>query len=161
MSDDLLSRAKRADPTKRTSDTPRRRRRVTEVDQLRSEMASCRSHISSLQREVDELRQQLSTMTASPARELSGVTETGKSEHFTADSVAVPAHSPRAAELRWLEEHYDELAATYRGKAIAIFADRVVAADVDLEVVVHQAREAGYVDALFTAIPESAAQHRV
>lgn len=159
-----MSDSEHGNPNGSVVGTSRRRSRVAELDRLRHKIDDCQAQISTLRREVDDLKRQLSHADDSRGRREDShlrIASPGPTLGPVIVSSGVEPHPSRAAELRWLEVHYDELAAKYRGQAIAIYADRVVAADPELESVVHQARDAGFADALFTAIPAGEPRYRV
>ncbi len=65
-----------------------------------------------------------------------------------------PEGTYRSAELDWLEQHQDELAARYAGEWLAIDGPALVAHATTLEEVVRLARERGHPEPLITAVPD-------
>lgn len=162
--DDSMSDSTHPNPNGSGMGTSRRRSQVRELRHLRDEVTACQAQIVTLQREVDALKRRLGSVTPIPTAPNNPAFANDPADHTPRSKVAPTDDkivSPRAAEMQWLEDHYDELAINYQGQAIAIFANRVVAADADLAVVVHRARDSGFEDALFTSIPSGEPRLRV
>lgn len=116
----------------------------------RSAQSSLAESVNEIRREVVSIRDQLAQLAA----------EVCERPAETAEQPAATTDDRGRAELRWLSAHIDEVAARHQGKAIAVVGEQVVASGPDMKTVVRLAREAGYPDALFTAIRTDQPEYR-
>lgn len=114
--------------------------------------SSLRDDVNELRQEIGSLREQLSALAAQVHRRPTAARVEQGTAHRT---------DRGRVELEWLSSHTEEIGAKHRGEAIAIAGERVVASGPDMATVVRLATDAGYPDALFTAIPKDRPNLRI